>query len=202
MPGIISPVKKLLIFRHGETDWNVEQRFQGHMDVPLNDTGRTQAAELALRLREHKLEAILSSDLSRARETAEIAALSLGGIPIHVDARLREAHLGEAQGLTRQEIEQKLGIEVVERWASWHATDADVSYPGGEKGSQVLARILEALIEFAVNQPYERFGVATHGGSIRRLMSHLKGGQRVPIPNGVLYQVRFDPVTGRFEALN
>ena len=74
----VGGMKTLFLFRHGETDWNVQERFQGHLDVPLNDKGRAQAAGIIPYLRENKIEAILSSDLSRALETAQIVARGLG----------------------------------------------------------------------------------------------------------------------------
>ncbi|MGE0615597.1 MAG: histidine phosphatase family protein [Bacteriovoracia bacterium] len=180
--------KEIFIFRHGETDWNREERFQGHTDIPLNDTGRAQALRLIGPLRQRGIEAILSSDLSRARETAEIVAQALG-IPVHVHAGLREAHLGVAQGLTRQEIERQLGREIADRWRSNQVTDADVSYPGGEAAAVVLSRSRDAIREFARTHPCQRFGVASHGGVIRRLMHSLLNapGAHVPIPNGILY---------------
>jgi probable phosphoglycerate mutase len=192
-------VKRLYIFRHGETDWNAEQRFQGHIDVPLNPRGRAQAEGLVETLRGFNLQIVLSSDLSRARETAEIVARGLGGIPHEIDARLREAHLGGAQGLTVTEIESKFGHELVHRWRSWQTTDADVSYPGGETGTEVLARVFAGLRDFLARTSFERVGVATHGGVIRRVMASLRppGSDPVPIPNGVLYELVFR--SDRFE---
>lgn len=185
---------KIYVFRHGETDWNQEERFQGHTDVPLNANGRVQAEGLVDTLRPFGIEIILSSDLSRARETAEIVARGLGGIPIEIDPRLREAHLGGAQGLTGVEIAAKYGHELVHRWRSWQATDADVAYPGGETGTAVLARVLAGLEEFLKKTPHDRVGVATHGGVIRRLMAKLLpvGADPVPIPNGVVYAIGYD----------
>jgi probable phosphoglycerate mutase len=188
-------VKRIHLFRHGETDWNAEERFQGHTDVPLNGNGRLQAQGLVPTLKPFNLEVLLSSDLSRARETAEIVAKGLGGIPIEIDSRLREAHLGGAQGLTSKEIAAKYGQELVHRWRSWQATDADVSYPGGETGTEVLTRVFSALEEYLGKTKYERIGVASHGGVIRRVMSKLlpEGSDPVPIPNGVLYALSYDP---------
>ena len=187
-------IRHLFIFRHGETDWNREQRFQGHVDVPLNDTGRLQARTLIAPLKKMKIDAILSSDLSRARETGEIVAAALG-VPVFVDAGLREAHLGGAQGLRRDEIESMLGSEAVERWKSPFLTDADFGYPGGETGRQVMERALAALVHFFGKNDHQRIGVATHGGVIRRVMRHILGesSEPVPIPNGIVYPVQYDP---------
>ena len=190
----------ILLFRHGETDWNAQERFQGHIDVPLNDNGRAQARALADRLKDTGIEAILSSDLSRAAETAKIVAEGLElAHPITHDPGLREAHLGEAQGLTRAEIEARFGLNLAERWRSWKATDADVSYPGGETGTVIRERVFGALERYLKSNPHHRkIGVACHGGVIRRVMQHLlpEGSEPVPIPNGVVYEIIFDPATG------
>lgn len=187
--------KKIYIFRHGETDWNRESRFQGHIDVPLNDTGRQQAEELAYKLTDKSIEAILSSDLGRARETAEICAKILGHVPVHIDERLREAHLGEAQGKTYDEIKAHFGEELTKRWRSAHPTDADVSYPGGESGKQIILRSLSAVEDFLLRENLSIIGVATHGGVIRRIMQSIlpPGFNSVPIPNCVLYEIHYEP---------
>src|SRR5947209_8391773 len=117
--------KKLYLFRHGETDWNAEGRFQGHLDIPLNEKGRAQARALVEKLKLASIEAIVTSDLSRARDTALVSAQALG-LPIFEDRRLREAFLGDAQGLTSEEIRLRFGDELTDRWRSHHLTDADI----------------------------------------------------------------------------
>lgn len=190
----------LYIFRHGQTDWNAEERFQGHLDIPLNETGKRQAQDLVPVLTQSSIEAILSSDLSRAVETATIIARSLR-ISVFQDAGLREAHLGEAEGLTRPEIEKKLGFELVSKWKSSQISDADISYPGGETGNQVADRVFETLKKFLISHPhYLKVGVATHGGVIRRVMQRLlpPNSPSVPIPNAVLYSIFYDPKLDQF----
>ena len=196
---------EIILFRHGETDWNREERFQGHIDIPLNGTGREQARALVSILHETAIEAILSSDLCRAVETAVIIAEGLQGngrpISVFTDAGLREAHLGEAQGLTRAEIETRFGSELVTQWRSGHLTDADVAYPGGESGNHVARRSFEAVERFLLTTPFHRVGVATHGGVIRRMMQRLlpPGSPPVPIPNGVVYRLTFELATSQWE---
>jgi probable phosphoglycerate mutase len=185
--------RELFVFRHGETDWNVEERFQGHLDIPLNANGRKQAAALIDVLRQNQVEVILSSDLSRARETGQVVASALG-LPVLEDPRLREAHLGQAQGLTRHEIEAAFGEELARRWRSSHVSDADISYPGGETGAAIMSRVFEAFSSFfaaSETAHYRKIGVATHGGVIRRIAQKLlpPGSPHVPIPNGVLYHL-------------
>jgi broad specificity phosphatase PhoE len=186
------------LFRHGETDWNAQGKFQGHLDIPLNDTGRGQAKEVGQNLKEHGLHAILSSDLSRASETAQIAAQEIGlaSALLFQDAAIREAFLGEAQGFTYEEIQTRYGKDTIQRWKSNSVTDADVGYPGGEKGWQVVSRSLDALRRFATTNPhFKKIGIATHGGVIRRLIHHIikHPEVHVPIPNGVIYRLSFQP---------
>lgn len=193
--GAVESFKYFYVFRHGETDWNAEGRFQGHVDIPLNDRGREQARGLVPRLEPHGVQAILSSDLSRAHETARIVAAGLGGIPIFTDEGLREAFLGHAQGLTYEEIKTRFGEDVTGRWRSDHPTDADVSYPGGESGSQVLSRVFAAIERFVERETgFDHIGISCHGGVIRRIMQRIRppGSEPVRIPNAVLYRIGYD----------
>ncbi len=192
-------MKHIYLIRHGETDWNAQERFQGHTDIPLNDNGRSQARQLIAVCRHHKIEAILSSDLSRAFETAQIIANQLE-IRIFQDSGLREAHLGKAQGLTYAEIESQFGKSLVERWRSSHLTDADISYPGGESGNAIMLRSFGAITKFLATYPYTRIAVTTHGGVIRRIMQKLlpAGSPPVPIPNGVIHPLLFDSEQGKY----
>src|SRR5580698_2711061 len=97
----------VFLARHGETDWNVAGRWQGHTDVPLNANGRAQALSVAEALRGAGLSGVVSSDLSRARETAKIVGESLGVEVAYLDADLRERTFGVFEGLTRDECEQR-----------------------------------------------------------------------------------------------
>jgi broad specificity phosphatase PhoE len=191
-------LKRIFIFRHGETAWNVEGRFQGHTDIPLNDNGRAQATLLIPKLREAGIQSILTSDLSRARETAQIIAAPLA-IPIFEDERIREAFLGEAQGLTYTEIQSRW-IDISARWGSSHPTDADVSYPGGESGAQILKRVFEGMEEFLGTREFQTIGVSTHGGVIRRVLHRLLPPETPPvrIPNTVLYELSHETETGKW----
>src|SRR6185437_15592133 len=122
------PMTTLLIARHGETDWNREGRWQGWADPPLNDTGRAQAKQLAGELRDTPFDAVYSSDLRRAFETAEILAAP-HDIPVVADPGLREIDVGSWSGLTRAEIDARF---------------PDGERPGGETRDEHLARVLQA----------------------------------------------------------
>src|SRR5947208_8271356 len=119
----------LLLARHGETDWNREGRWQGWADPPLNEAGRSQAHELAEQLRHVSFDAVYSSDLRRAHETAEIVAAP-HGVPVVPDEGLREIDIGPWSGLTRAVIE--------ERYPSGER-------PGGETREEHAARVLAAV---------------------------------------------------------
>ena len=154
----------LFLFRHGETDWNRAGRLQGHTDTPLNTTGLAQAEALTERLRPYRLDAVVSSDLARAWTTGRIVAEGLG-VPLLAEPGLREANIGEAEGLYWAEVKSRFGEALTERWF----TDDDAAFPGVETGLETRARGLAALRRFVVEQPYRRIGVSTHGAMVRQL---------------------------------
>lgn len=158
----------ILLARHGETDWNAENRFQGHADPPLNERGRAQARELAGKLRDERVDAVFTSPLRRARETAEIVAETLG-LPVIEDEGLREVDVGEWQGLTRAEIEERYP----DAFARWVAHG-----PGWERGETYEAmgeRVLDALARIADGRAGERLLVVTHGGPVRAALARANG---------------------------
>ena len=185
--------RTLFLFRHGETDWNREGRLQGHVDTPLNTTGLAQAHTLGKRLRQHRLDAVLSSDLSRARTTAQIVAMAIGA-PLFIETGLRETNVGEAEGLLWAEARTRFGEGLTERWYS----DGDVAFPGGETGIATRTRGLAALRRFTAAHPHRRIGVSTHGAMVRQLMKHaLPAGSPAGIRNTALYVLRYEPASER-----
>jgi len=184
----------LFLFRHGETDWNRAGRLQGHTDTPLNAKGLAQAATLTERLRPHRLDAVMSSDLARAWTTAQIVAEGLG-VPLIREPGLREANIGEAEGLYWPEVKNRFGEALTERWF----TDDDAAFPGGETGLETRTRGLDALRRFVALQPYRRIGVSTHGAMVRQLMKHAlpAGSPPAKTRNTVLYVLRYEPAAER-----
>ena len=184
----------LFVFRHGETNWNREGRLQGHTDTPLNATGLAQAEALAHRLRAHRLDAVLSSDLSRALTTAQIVSDALG-VPLATDLGLRETNVGAAEGMIWADAKARFGEELTERWYS----DNDAAFPGGETGLATLTRGLAALRRFAIAHPYRRIGVSTHGAMVRQLVKHSlpPGSTPVRAPNTALFVLHYEPVADR-----
>ena len=150
----------ILLARHGETDWNLEGRFQGWADPPLNATGRAQAVDLSVTLMAEELAAVYSSPLRRAYETAEVVAASHGLEPATVDA-LREVDVGSWSGLTRAEIEQQFP----EQYARW--LDYGQGWEDGETYEQMAERVVAALLELASGHDGGRVVAVTHGGPMR-----------------------------------
>jgi uncharacterized phosphatase len=174
----------ILLARHGETDWNRDGRFQGHADPPLNAAGRAQARELAERLASLRFDAVYSSDLRRAHETAEVIAAS-HHVPVIADRALREVDVGSWSGLTRAEIARRFpGAE----------------HHDGEPREQHLARVLAAVERIAHAHPGERVLVVSHGGSLRALRRHCTGEPVHPIANCGVYELRFED--GAFAAVD
>lgn len=152
----------ILLARHGETDDNLEPlRFQGFADTPLNDTGRLQAAELADRVAGDGIASLWSSDLSRARVTAEIVGARLG-LPVACDRRLREGDRGRWEGLLMVDVAR----DEPEAWAAWRAADPAFRFPDGESLPEQQRRVLAALAEIHGRGPLPAL-VVCHGGSIR-----------------------------------
>lgn len=152
----------ILLARHGETDWNAERRWQGHTDRPLNERGLTQAHALAERLDPIQLQAVYSSDLERARETAREVA-ERQGIPHHQDPALREVDVGSWAGMTKSEAEER-DPEGYERWLQ--------GYPGwtdGESYEEMTERVVRAVREIASRHQDRPVLVVSHGGPIRAL---------------------------------
>ncbi len=159
----------LVLLRHGETDWNAQQRMQGHIDIPLNDTGRAQARAAAPSVAGLRADVVVSSDLSRARETAA-AVVALTGQALPVDQRLRETSLGDWQGLTRAEVVATWPGE----WEKWRTTTAHYSPPGGESRWQVAQRAA-AVVDELDESGAQRGLLVSHGGLIVGLTGYLLG---------------------------
>ncbi|MGB2875958.1 MAG: histidine phosphatase family protein [Gaiellaceae bacterium] len=159
---------KLLLVRHGETDWNLGDRFQGHADPPLNETGRAQARELADSLAGRSFAAVYSSPLRRAFETAEIVAAPHGLEAVPVEG-LREVDVGSWQGLTRDEIEQRFP-DHFRRWLEYRE-----GWEDGETYGQMSSRVVATLVELAERHDGEEALVVTHGGPIRAAFASAHG---------------------------
>jgi broad specificity phosphatase PhoE len=153
-------VTTIYLARHGESDWNVENRFQGHTDRPLTQLGLEQADELANVLADVPLEAVYASPLLRARATAEAVAARKGLDVIALPA-LREVDVGSWAGLARAEVE----LRFPEGFRSWLA--GGPGWTDGESYEEMAERVVTALHEIAARHPAGRVLVVSHGGPIR-----------------------------------
>jgi broad specificity phosphatase PhoE len=152
----------ILLARHGESDWNRSKRWQGFADRPLTDLGREQAVELARRLEDTELDAVYSSDLQRARDTAEIVAQSRG-LSVETTPDFREVDVGSWSGLTRAEAEARYP-ELYVRWLQ-----GAEGWEDGETYEQLGERVIPAIQRIAKNHRGERVLVVAHGGTIRAI---------------------------------
>jgi broad specificity phosphatase PhoE len=167
----------ITLIRHGQTNWNVEGRWQGHAAVPLNEAGRVQAKILARYLQGTTARRMISSDLLRTRETAQIINDQLK-LPMSFDKRFREIDVGEWQGLTIDEV-KTWDLDRYERFAS---DMYSIPRPGGESYELLGDRGIVAMNDLANCFPREHTLVVTHGGTIRQIVKRLTG---IEIPHSV-----------------
>jgi 2,3-bisphosphoglycerate-dependent phosphoglycerate mutase len=182
---------ELLFIRHGETDWNRQQRFQGQIDVPLNATGRAQAARLAHRLGAEPWDLMVASDLVRTQETAAPLAAAWKTTPM-LDAGFREQSFGVLEGLDVPAIK----ASHAELWTQWLEHRADFQLPGGESLRHFHRRVMQAVEATVTRHAGARIAVVTHGGVLDMLWRSanglpLDGLRRCEIPNTGLNRLRW-----------
>lgn len=174
----------LYLVRHGETDWNAERRIQGRTDIPLNETGRAQAETTGALLARRPWDGLVSSPLSRARETARIIGSQIGIIEIEILDAIAERNYGEAEGLDYETIERMF--------------PGDTPVPGRETHQEVADRVLPALLSLASRHPGETLIVVTHGGVIRSVLNVVDPGvAHGRISNGSIHS--FELIDGSLE---
>jgi probable phosphoglycerate mutase len=189
---------KILLIRHGETEWNVQNRAAGQADIPLNARGQQQALEVAQELKERypELKAFYSSDLQRAMQTANACAHLFHSTVIPILA-LRELDSGEATGLTTKEILDQYAAKQAEmqkerphQLPRWDFT----AIPGQETYNQVLARVKPAIVELALQHPGETIALFGHSGVIRViLLDALQSKEdHYKIPNCGIIELQYD----------
>ena len=182
---------QVYLARHGQTAYNLEGRFQGHLPVPLDDTGRAQAVDLAERVAAHGFSALWSSPLLRARETTDIVALRTGLTP-REDPRLMETDAGDWTDRRFADVR----AQAPELFAAFQVGDPSFAFPGGESFAQQEVRVAAALAD--VERDELPALVICHGMVIRAAMS-VRSGHWLPhgerVPNGAL--VPLDPAEAR-----
>jgi probable phosphoglycerate mutase len=193
------------LLRHGETEWNVEGRMQGHNDSPLTDYGLAAARAVARRLLNAAPSVIYTSDLGRAHRTAEEIA-GATQVPVRTEARLREKNNGIFEGLTQAEVAERYPDE----FARYKQRRLDYAPPGGESTAQLRDRAYATLTDLAARHPGERIVVVTHGGIISVFMRTLLGtpltqNRRFAVDNCALNTLTFEaeqPEPWRLVTLN
>jgi len=189
-------MKDILLIRHGETAWNAERRLQGHLDIPLNEVGLRQAEALAASLAKEGIGAIVSSDLSRARQTA--AALGkVCGLPVDIDASLRERCFGAFEGMLYADIPARYP----EAWAVWQTRDPDVRFPDGERRAETLREFYErataAVTAAAARTNAAKLAIVCHGGVLDCVLRAMRGldlrsEREVPMLNAAVNRLQWD----------
>lgn len=168
----------LYLVRHGETDWNRDRRIQGRTDIPLNSEGRRQAAATGALLARHRWDALYTSPLSRAFETADIIAAQLALSPPIAVPELVERNYGAVEGMTAAEVD------------ATYPPGTDV--PGRESPADVVARALPALLSIAERHAAQRVIVVAHGGLIRAILGAVDPtGSHGVISNGSIHSFRY-----------
>lgn len=178
----------IYLARHGETTWNKERRFQGQLDVGLNERGREQARRLAELAAGHGFVALYASPLSRARETAEIVGERIGLEP-RLDDRLKESDVGRWAGRSKDDIAR----EEPEAWAAFQAAGEDFRFPGGESLAEQQERVIAALVDITQRRELPAL-VVCHRGVIRCALAHthsrgLDTYHEWTVPNGELVRL-------------
>jgi probable phosphoglycerate mutase len=182
----------LCLVRHGETAWNAEGRVQGQLDIPLNGAGLAQARSVARVLSKEKFAAIYSSDLTRARQTAQPAA-DLLQKQVALSESLRERHYGVFQGMTYTEASER----IPEGYARFKAKDPEYDFGTGESLSRFNERALACIRDLVEKHAGENLLVVTHGGVLEMVYRHATGrGLSTPrdfeIPNAAINRIEIE----------
>ena len=179
-----------LFLRHGQTDWNLEGRFQGTVDTPLNSTGIDQAKVAARTLIGRRIDRIVASPMIRALKTAAIVSEQLS-VPIHIDGQLIERGFGKLEGLVVKDVKREMGIPL----------DVPIAQhlpPDAEQWPETVARTRSAIGNWLVRYPEEQILFVAHHGQMAAL-SELLIGSRIEGKNSVPYAVLRDNASWRIE---
>ena len=193
MPHVAKPVTtRICIIRHGETDWNVERRIQGHTDIPLNKTGRAQALAMAFNAAHHHFHAIYSSDLLRATETAQMLA-QREDQAVKPYPQLRERHYGVFQGFTAAEGAERYP----QAYAHYVARDLDYDFESGESLRGLADRVADGIDWLVRHHSGQTLAVVSHSGVLDVIYRRATGRplhtpRDFVIPNCALNWFHFD----------
>jgi probable phosphoglycerate mutase len=181
---------ELVLIRHGETQMNRELRFQGHVNVGLNEVGLEQARRLAARMAGGQAHALYASDLLRAQQTAQPIAAGLALAPV-TESGLREQSFGKVDGMRVDDIQR----DHPDAWAGWLRFEEDYAMPDGESTREFHGRVMEAVQRVVASHPDQTVVVVTHGGVLDMIYRTarslgLSGPRQSEIPNAGLNRIR------------
>jgi probable phosphoglycerate mutase len=162
---------RLIIIRHGESEWNRAGRYQGQQDAPLSELGLRQAEALAERLRREPLDAIYTSPLQRAARTAEAVARHHPALPLQHEPALMEIHHGDWEGLLVDEVKGRFAVGLTE----WRLHPTRSQMPGGESFSNILKRVLDCKDRLLARYPDQTVLVSTHDVVVKILVANALG---------------------------
>jgi probable phosphoglycerate mutase len=193
---------RLVLVRHGETDWNAESRLQGHRPVPLNAHGRNEAKLLARRVAAERPRNLYSSDLARAMQTAQIIAEETG-LEIIATPKLREADFGQWEGKTYAEVQ----ADSPAAFDNWVQSDFHNAPPGGESAAELRERVIAFLAEVIEKHPGRTSALVTHGGPCKYAIAHTLGISpggiyRYAVDNASVHIIEIGPYGWRLATLN
>jgi len=190
----------ILLVRHGETAWNVEKRMQGHLDIGLNAVGMRQAAALGRALQHEPLDAVYSSDLTRAFHTAQAIA-AIHDLPVGIDTGLRERCFGAFEGRLYAELDAELETNDPVAHAAWKSRDLDARHPPGERVAETLreflARSMATVDRLAAQDGHRKIAIVTHGGVLECIYraatgTSLQQTRDFDIPNAGINRVQWN----------
>ena len=188
-------VKTIYIFRHGQTDYNATRRVMGQLDIPLNESGQHQATELATQMAETAIQAIYSSPLARATQTAQHVADKTGA-PIIPNDGLMERNMGDLQGhivhMADNPADYKMDNHLLELWmpAEW-LNNPEWRPDGGESRTDCFRRAQKTIMDIVKNSPYDTIAISTHSGPMRGILE-LAGDVKDAIGNCDCAKIIFD----------
>lgn len=177
------PAKTIYIFRHGQTDYNAARRAMGRLDIPLNETGLQQASELADKMSDTKIQAIYSSPLSRAMQTAQIVSGKIGNAPIMQNDGLMERNMGKLQGhvihKTEDPTEYRMDYDQMELFVpAAQINDKNWRPDDGETQVESFRRAQKTIMDIIKNSPYDTIAISTHSGPVHAILELTDGAEQ------------------------
>lgn len=193
---------RVILVRHGQTQWNNELKYQGHSDIDLSETGIRQAELVGKRLADEPIQAVYASDLGRALQTAHRIA-SLHGLTVNPLTALREFHFGEWEGLTHVQISQRWP----EACAEFFRNPDEIRVPGGETFGELKLRAQQAVESIVARHPDQTVAVVSHGGTIRTIICaalgiHLNRVWGIRLDNTAVNVIEYDKESCMLTLLN